>query len=162
MYRLDRHLGHEFIVEDARGHMYVCYRDENHQIHSIDESDDFYMVPPFNIFERNTEYTGKKRNTGGTIKIIDCYWPSMSECENSAFDIRAKIQFKDQYGEWYQPGDIDIFENNQFNCKFDISFLLQQLKNLKIQVNDTSRLLSDLSTFKWDHSLKTGLKNNLN
>lgn len=158
MYKLDRHLGHEFIVEDARGNMYVCYRDENHQIHSIDESDDFYMVPPFNIFERNTEYTGKKRNTGGTIKIIDCYWPSMSECENSAFDIRAKIQFKDQYGEWYQPGDIDIFENNRFNYKFDISFLSQQLKNLKIQLNDTDKILLELSSFKWDRSLKNTLK----
>ena len=158
MYRLNRHLGHEFIVEDARGHMYVCYRDENQQIHSIDESDDKFMVKPFHIFERNTEYDGRKRKNGKPLKITDCYWPSMQECENSAFDIRAKIQFKDQYGEWYCPGDIDIFENNRFNCKFDINFVSQQLKNFKIQLNDTSRLLSDLSTFKWKYSLKNALK----
>lgn len=132
MYKLNRHLGHEFIVEDAIGNMYICYRDDNNQIHSIDNEDDKFMVTPYRIFERNTDYIANNIHSGKTIKIIDCYWPSMSECENSICDIRERIQFKDQYGEWYKPENINISKNNNINFKFNIRKITKIIKKIFI------------------------------
>ena len=108
--KLKRHLGHEFIIEDAKGHFYVGYQEDNGDIHSIDPSDDKYIVEPFKIFYRNTDYKGTLKASKKKFKIIDCYWPLMSESEDPYKDIRKRIQFKDAGGEWYKPEIIEIME----------------------------------------------------
>lgn len=157
MYKLDRHLGKEFIVEDANGRMYVCYHGDDGNIHSIDSYDDDFITEPLKIYYRNTNYTGILRNSNKQINIVDCYWPSMSECNSSIVDIRAKIQFKDKDGEWYGPGDIDEIRENrlEFNTSFDFTFVMDRLKKLQITTNNLKSTIEEINKFTWNPNYKS-------
>lgn len=150
MVKLNRHLGHEFIVEDGNGRLYVCYKDDHDKIHSIDPLDDNFMLPPYKIYERNTNYKGTLRANKQEIDIVDCYWPSMCECENPTWDIRAKIQFKDKEGEWYCPSDIDIsYLKEIFNITFKINNLNKQINELKVSITKNKEILKELNSYTW-------------
>ena len=129
MNKLNRHLGYEFIVQDSTGALYVCYMDENQEVHSIDPEDDQFMILPFKYFTRGTEYKCIHKNSNTEMIIEDCYWPSMLECEDSYTNIRKKIQFKDKSGEWYYPNEITVFEN-------ELDFLLSDKKRIVKYYND--------------------------